>query len=112
MPEAHRSVAEWTPERITKWAGQIGEKTSAVVLHVMQVKAHPEQGFNSALGIIRLANRYSPERLEKRPIRQLQLRASRTARLKQFWKIEWNRLKKRRAKAVNRGQWLPQLRNK
>ena len=65
MPEAHRSVAEWTPERITKWAGQIGEKTSAVVLHVMQVKAHPEQGFNSALGIIRLANRYSPERLEK-----------------------------------------------
>jgi transposase len=65
MPLAHRSVAEWTPERITRWAAQIGPKTSFVVDHIMKTKAHPEQGFNAALGVIRLAERFTSARLEK-----------------------------------------------
>ena len=64
MPEAHRSVAEWTPERITKWAGQIGTQASAVVEFIMKTKDHPEQGFNAALGVIRLADRFTAVRLE------------------------------------------------
>lgn len=64
MPEAHRSVAEWTPERITRWAGQIGPQASAVVELIMKTKDHPEQGFNAALGVIRLADRFTASRLE------------------------------------------------
>ncbi|XPS90053.1 IstA5: transposase for insertion sequence element IS21 [Desulfosarcina variabilis str. Montpellier] len=31
----------------------------------MQRKKHPEQGFRSCLGVMRLGKRYSPQRLEK-----------------------------------------------
>jgi transposase len=71
MPEAHRSVAEWTPERIARWAGSIGEQTLKAVNHVMESRVHPEQAFNSALGMIRLASRHTPERLEKASARAI-----------------------------------------
>lgn len=64
MPPAHRSMAEWTPERITGWASKIGPCASDVVEKILKSKDHPEQGFNAALGAIRLANRFTPERLE------------------------------------------------
>lgn len=73
MPPAHRSVAEWTPERITRWAAQIGAKASAVTDHIMQTKAHPEQGFNAALGVIRLADRFTSVRLENACARAIEI---------------------------------------
>jgi transposase len=73
MPIAHRSVAEWTPERIEKWASQIGVMAAAVVDHIMKSKTHPEQGFNASLGVIRLADRFTSERLEKACARALEI---------------------------------------
>jgi transposase len=73
MPEAHRSVAEWTPERIASWAGKIGPQASAVVELIMNAKAHPEQGFNAALGVIRLADRFTAARLETACRRAIQI---------------------------------------
>jgi hypothetical protein len=35
------------------------------VTEILARKPHPEQGFRSCLGIIRLGRRYSPERLER-----------------------------------------------
>lgn len=65
MPEAHKAVAEWTPERIERWAAKIGPRSKQVVEMIMASKDHPQQGFNAALGVIRLAKAHSPERLEK-----------------------------------------------
>ena len=41
----------------------------------MRSRPHPEQGFRSALGVMRLAKKYSPERLEAACERALALRS-------------------------------------
>lgn len=64
MPDAHRRYAEWSPSRLIRWAEKIGPETAAVVREVMERRPHPEQGFRSCLGIIRLAKRYDAERVE------------------------------------------------
>lgn len=64
MPRAHRKYLEWTPSRIIRWAGQNGPNTKELISRVLESKPHPEQGFRSCLGIMRLGKRYSAERLE------------------------------------------------
>lgn len=73
MPEAHRAVAEWTPERITRWASTIGPKAAQAVDEIMNAKDHPQQGFNAALGVIRLSDKFTPERLERACSRALEI---------------------------------------
>jgi transposase len=65
MPKSHQKYLEWTPSRIISWAGKTGPCTQHVVTEIMQRKRHPEQGFRSCLGVMRLGKRYSPGRLEK-----------------------------------------------
>lgn len=64
MPDAHRRYAQWTPSRVLRWAEQVGPETAAMVRTVMERRPHPEQGFRSSVGIIGLARRYGPARLE------------------------------------------------
>ena len=64
MPESHREQAKWTPERLIRWAGKTGPCTAAVVKHILATRKHPQQGFRTCLGIIRLGDRYGPSRLE------------------------------------------------
>ena len=75
MPEAHRRYLQWTPSRIINWAAKNGPNTQSLVSRIIDSRPHPEQGFRSCLGIIRLATRYSPERLEKACLRALHIRA-------------------------------------
>ncbi len=75
MPRSHRKYLEWTPSRIIRWAGQIGPNTQNLVAAIMEHRRHPEQGFRSCLGIMRLAKRYSPERLEAACARALTIKA-------------------------------------
>ncbi|MGC9976188.1 MAG: IS21 family transposase [Syntrophales bacterium] len=75
MPKAHRKYLEWTPSRIIHWAGQNGPNTQNLVTCIMESRKHPEQGFRSSLGIIRLSKRYSPKRLEAACGRALTLKA-------------------------------------
>jgi transposase len=65
MPKSHQRYLEWTPSRIINWAGKTGPCTQLMVTEIMQRKKHPEQGFRSCLGVMRLGKRYSLERLEK-----------------------------------------------
>jgi transposase len=65
MPDGHQRHAEWSPTRIVSWAAKTGPRCSEVVSEILKSKKHPELGYRSALGVIRLANRYTPERLEK-----------------------------------------------
>ena len=64
MPDSHRRYLEWTPGRIVSWAAKNGPSTAAFIEGLMKSRPHPEQGFRSALGVMRLAKKYSPERLE------------------------------------------------
>ena len=65
MPKAHQKYLEWSPSRIINWAGKTGPFTQRLVTQIMQRRSHPEQGFRSCLGVMRLAKRYTPQRLEK-----------------------------------------------
>jgi transposase len=64
MPSSHRRYADWTPERITRQADEIGRNTAALIEIIMRERTHPEQGFRAAVGIIRLAKSYGGARVE------------------------------------------------
>jgi transposase len=64
MPSSHRRYADWTLERIKREAGEIGPNASALVEIILREKRHPEQGFRSCLGIVRLVGRFPRERVE------------------------------------------------
>lgn len=75
MPKAHQKYLEWTPARIIRWAAQNGPNTQNLITCILERRRHPEQGFRSSLGIMRLAKRYSKERLEAACERALALNA-------------------------------------
>lgn len=54
MPSAHRRYAEWTPERFQRWGADIGPDTEGLILAIMSRHPHPEQGFRTCLGVLRL----------------------------------------------------------
>ena len=75
MPESHRRHAEWTPSRIISWAEKTGPQTAKLAEGIMARRPHPEQGFRSCLGIVRLGGRYGADRLEAACTRALSVRA-------------------------------------
>jgi transposase len=77
MPKAHREYAEWTPQRLVHWAEQTGPATAGVIGHILAHRPHPQQGFRSCLGILRLSERYGADRLEAACGRALRLNACR-----------------------------------
>jgi transposase len=64
MPLAHRRHMEWSPSRLMNWASTIGAQTRALVAAILADRPHPEQGYRSCLGILRLGKRYGDARLE------------------------------------------------
>ena len=70
-PKAHQRYLEWTPSRLIEWARKTGPQCGKVVEHILQNKPHPEQGFRSCLGILRLGKGVGPERLEAASARAL-----------------------------------------
>jgi transposase len=75
MPESHRRHLEWTPSRIVSWAQKSGPHTAAFVDEIMRSRPHPEQGYRTCLGVMRLGRRYGNDRLEAACTRALALRA-------------------------------------
>jgi transposase len=64
MPKAHQAHLEWSPARLIHWGQSIGAHTGALVEVILADRPHPEQGYRSCLGLLRLAKRYGNERLE------------------------------------------------
>lgn len=64
MPKSHQKYLEWTPSRIIAWAQSAGESVGLVAEKIMETRIHPEQGYRSCLGLIRLGKSYGGERLE------------------------------------------------
>jgi transposase len=74
-PASHRAHLEWPPSRLINWGKNIGPHVAAIVEHVIRSKPHPEQGYRSALGLLRLADRFDKVRLEKACERAIAIRA-------------------------------------
>jgi transposase len=75
MPSSHRRYADWTPERLTRQAGEIGRNTAALVEIILREKRHPEQGFRACIGIVGLVRTHGRERLEAACGRALEIGA-------------------------------------
>jgi transposase len=73
-PPSHKKYLEWTPERILAWGRKSGPWTEELMGKVMECRKHPEQGYRSCLGILRLGQKYSPERLENACLRAVKIR--------------------------------------
>jgi transposase len=65
MPSHHQSMqVEWNGLRFMRWASTIGANTEAVIAESLESREHPEQAFRRYMGILSLAKRYGPDRLE------------------------------------------------
>ena len=76
MPEKHRKMGQWSPERFVRWARTIGPHTAALIDSVLRSRRHPQQAFRSCLGILRLADSYGEDRLEAAAGRAVELGAN------------------------------------
>jgi transposase len=75
MPSSHRRYANWTPDRIRRDAAANGPNTETLIEVILRGRPHPEQGFRSCIGILRLARTHGPERLETACERALEIGA-------------------------------------
>lgn len=75
MPKSHQKYLDWTPSRIIKWAAKNGPCTEKLISLVLESRTHPEQAYRSCLGIMRLVNRYTPQRLEAACTRAIRVKA-------------------------------------
>ncbi len=64
MPSAHRRHREWTHDRIRREAARMGADAATLIDAILEERPHPEQGFRSAIGILGLAKRHGPERVD------------------------------------------------
>jgi transposase len=73
MPSSHRRYREWSHERIRREAAKLGPDAATLIDLILQSRPHPEQGFRSAIGILGLAKRFGPERVDAACARALAL---------------------------------------
>ena len=64
MPSSHRRHREWTHDKIRREAARMGADAATLIDAILEGRPHPEQGFRSAIGIIGLARRHGPERVD------------------------------------------------
>jgi transposase len=75
MPSAHRRYGEWTPERLQHQARTIGPNTEGLIIAVLARRPHPEQGFRTCLGVLRLFRGIDPARAEAVSLRAIEIGA-------------------------------------
>lgn len=75
MPDSHRRHREWSPSRLIAWGETVGPNTASLVAEILRSRPHPEHGYRSCLGLMRLGRHYSPARLEAAAGRALALGA-------------------------------------
>ena len=64
MPPDHQKYLQWNGERFLNWAEQIGENTEVVVHHFLTMYAIEQQGYKACMALLKLTDKYPPERLE------------------------------------------------
>ena len=63
-PKSHQQHLAWPPSRLLNWAKTVGPTTAELFAEILKSKPHPEMGYRSCLGILRLGQRYPSERVE------------------------------------------------
>lgn len=64
MPQNHQLYSEWNSDRFKNWAESIGSSTKEVVDKLFAFYRVEEQAYKGCLSLLKLADKYSPGRLE------------------------------------------------
>lgn len=76
MPPSHRAATtDWNPQRLLRWANDIGPHTAAVIEHLLGSRQHPQQVYRTCLGVLRMGKDYGHARLEAACCRAIDLKA-------------------------------------
>jgi transposase len=65
MPDNHKKALEWNGDRFRRWARSVGPSTYQVIDQLLRSYKIEEQGYNACMSILKFADKYTPERLEK-----------------------------------------------
>jgi transposase len=82
MPGEHQFVKGWSKDYFLMQGQKIGPATMEVVRVTLARHQHVQQGFNACLGILRLAQVYSNDRLEKACLRVLHFKTVYSSHIK------------------------------
>jgi hypothetical protein len=64
MPPNHQQYTQWNSDRFRKWAAKIGENTATIVEAILTGYKVEQQGYRACMALLKLADTYTPERLE------------------------------------------------
>lgn len=64
MPPNHQQYVQWNSDRFRKWASKIGKSTETVISAILSGYKVEQHGYKACMGILKLADKYSAERLE------------------------------------------------
>ena len=65
MPENHQKYLEWNGDRFRKWASKIGSNTHDAVDGILTSGRVEQQSYRACMGLLKLSEKYSPEKLEE-----------------------------------------------
>ena len=65
MPQDHQKYLEWNGGRFRRWADSIGINTSKVIDGILTSGRVEQQSYRSCMGLLKLAEKYSPAKLEQ-----------------------------------------------
>jgi transposase len=92
MPKAHQKYVGRTPSGLVEEAQRIGPYMGQLVEAILAARRHPEMGYRSCLGIVRLAETYPAERMEAAAQRALRARAYNLQSMESILKNQLDRL--------------------
>ena len=73
MPQNHKQASQWNGERFRSWARKYGESTFTVIDRLLNSYKAEQQGYNACMSILKMADKYTPERLDKTCAKALSL---------------------------------------
>jgi len=65
MPEKHQMYLEWNSERFLGWSKSIGSSTETAIGAILASHKIEQQGYRACIGVLKLADKYGVDRLEK-----------------------------------------------
>jgi hypothetical protein len=64
MPEEHQKYIQWNGQRFIEWAEKVGPYTVSAVKSILNSRKVEQQGYKACMGLLKLADNYSTQRLE------------------------------------------------
>lgn len=64
MPDEHKAVYGWNPDRFMSWADKTGPQTRNLIKKILESREYPVQSYRTCMGIMRLCKSFSPEIME------------------------------------------------